>query len=59
MFGRFDAGQVKTPSLRGDQSEAQAGRGLDYAILYFPEVAYERSGLDLFARQVAPHLAGK
>ncbi len=31
--------------------------GCDYAILYFPEAAYDRSGIDLFAREVIPALS--
>ena len=34
------------------------GQGMDYAITYFPEAAYDRSGLELFAREVVPALAG-
>ena len=32
-------------------------RGLAYAIHYFPEAAYDRSGMDLFAQKVIPALA--
>jgi alkanesulfonate monooxygenase SsuD/methylene tetrahydromethanopterin reductase-like flavin-dependent oxidoreductase (luciferase family) len=31
--------------------------GMSYAILYFPEIAYDRSGAELFNRQVAAELA--
>lgn len=31
---------------------------MTYAIGYFPEVAYDRSGLDLFREKVIPALAG-
>ncbi|MBR7827306.1 LLM class F420-dependent oxidoreductase [Actinospica sp. MGRD01-02] len=31
--------------------------GMSYAILYFPEIAYDRSGVELFNRQVAAELA--
>ncbi|GIU92032.1 MAG: LLM class F420-dependent oxidoreductase [Acidimicrobiia bacterium] len=31
--------------------------GVAYAICYFPEVAYDRSGLELFGRQVVPALS--
>ncbi|WP_068398507.1 TIGR03560 family F420-dependent LLM class oxidoreductase [Kribbia dieselivorans] len=31
--------------------------GLRYAILYFPEAAFDRSGIELFERHVAPELA--
>lgn len=33
-----------------------AGLGLGYAILYFPEAAYDRSGMEMFASEVIPHL---
>ncbi|NNC75950.1 MAG: LLM class F420-dependent oxidoreductase, partial [Acidimicrobiia bacterium] len=31
--------------------------GMGYAIVYFAEAAYDTSGLELFAREVAPALA--
>jgi alkanesulfonate monooxygenase SsuD/methylene tetrahydromethanopterin reductase-like flavin-dependent oxidoreductase (luciferase family) len=31
--------------------------GCEYAILYFPEAAYDRSGIELFEREVIPALA--
>jgi alkanesulfonate monooxygenase SsuD/methylene tetrahydromethanopterin reductase-like flavin-dependent oxidoreductase (luciferase family) len=31
--------------------------GMTYAITYFPEAAYDKSGIELFSRQVAPELA--
>ena len=49
---------VGTPERIAERLAGMAGLGLKYAILYFPEVAYDRSGLDLFAREVAPALAG-
>jgi alkanesulfonate monooxygenase SsuD/methylene tetrahydromethanopterin reductase-like flavin-dependent oxidoreductase (luciferase family) len=30
--------------------------GCEYAILYFPEAAYDRSGIELFEREVIPAL---
>ena len=30
--------------------------GCDYAILYFPEAAYDRSGIELFEHEVIPAL---
>jgi F420-dependent oxidoreductase-like protein len=33
------------------------GLGLGYAICYFPEAAYDRSGIDLFAKEVVPALS--
>ncbi len=32
-------------------------RGPAYAIHYFPEAAYDRSGIELFEREVIPTLA--
>ncbi|MEJ1087830.1 hypothetical protein WDU99_05820 [Microbacterium sp. Mu-80] len=32
-------------------------RGLGYAINYFPEAAYDRSGIELFQREVIPALS--
>lgn len=33
------------------------GLGCEYVICYFPEAAYDRSGIELFAREVIPALA--
>lgn len=35
----------------------RAEHGLGYAIHYFPEAAYDRSGIELFEREVIPALA--
>ena len=35
----------------------RAAHGLGYAIHYFPEAAYDRSGIELFEREVIPALA--
>ena len=32
---------------------------MTYAICYFPEIAYDRSGFSLFAEKVVPELAGR
>ena len=32
--------------------------GMTYGIFYFPEAAYDRSGIELFEREVIPALAG-
>ena len=32
--------------------------GCEYVICYFPEAAYDRSGIELFEREVIPALAG-
>ena len=39
-----------------EKLRAAAGRGLGYAIHYFPEAAYDRSGIELFEREVIPAL---
>jgi F420-dependent oxidoreductase-like protein len=52
-----DGPMVGTPEQIAERL-AQMGRlGMPYAILNFAEVAYDRSGLDLFVREVAPQLA--
>ncbi len=33
-------------------------RGMTYAITYFAEAAYDRSGIELFEQTVAPELRG-
>jgi hypothetical protein len=33
------------------------GLGCEYAILYFPEAAHDRSGIELFEREVIPALS--
>lgn len=46
-----------TPEQIVELLAARRDLGLGYAIHYFPEAAYDRSGLDLFAREVIPALA--
>ena len=48
---------VGTPEQVAERLRGLQDLGLAYAIGYFPEVAYDRSGLDLFAEQVIPALA--
>lgn len=48
---------VGTPGQIAERLTGMATLGLKYAILYFPEIAHDRSGLDLFGREVAPALA--
>ena len=43
-----------TPGQIIEKLEAWQGAGMTYAILFFPEVAYDRSGIELFAREVIP-----
>lgn len=60
---RYLAGFHSDESLVGTVAEVVAkledrrDRGLGYAIHYFPEVAYDRSGLELFESEVIPALA--
>lgn len=49
-------GLVGTPEQIVEQLETWKAAGLGYAILYFSEVAYDTSGLELFARDVMPAL---
>ncbi|UJP10006.1 LLM class F420-dependent oxidoreductase [Microbacterium sp. KUDC0406] len=47
---------VGTPEQIVERLRDMASRGLDYAIHYFPEAAYDRSGIELFEREVIPAL---
>ena len=46
-----------TPEQVAERLAERARHGLGYAIHYFPEAAYDRSGLELFEREVIPALA--
>jgi alkanesulfonate monooxygenase SsuD/methylene tetrahydromethanopterin reductase-like flavin-dependent oxidoreductase (luciferase family) len=46
-----------TPEQLIEQFEPWRGVGMDYAIIYFPDAAYDTAGLDLFASEVIPALA--
>ena len=48
---------VGTPEQLTERLTGMAERGLGYAILNFPEAAYDRSGIELFTCAVAPELA--
>ena len=48
---------VGTPEQVIERLTAMKERGLAYAIHYFPEAAYDRSGIELFEREVMPALA--
>ncbi|ROS28630.1 F420-dependent oxidoreductase-like protein [Rathayibacter sp. PhB127] len=52
-----DALAVGTPAQIVDRLGDMRERGMDYAITYFPDAAYDRSGLELFERDVVPHLS--
>jgi F420-dependent oxidoreductase-like protein len=46
-----------TPEQIVEKLTEADGMGMTYAILYFSEVAYDRSGVDLFVQKVVPALA--
>ena len=43
-----------TPEQLAEKLRPWARAGLGYAIVYFPDAAYDDAGLELFAREVAP-----
>lgn len=45
-----------TPEQIVERLRERAAHGLGYAIHYFPEAAYDTSGITLFEREVIPHL---
>ncbi|PJJ65207.1 LLM class F420-dependent oxidoreductase [Compostimonas suwonensis] len=47
---------VGTPEQIVERLSAMKERGLGYGIFYFPEAAYDRSGIELFEREVIPAL---
>jgi F420-dependent oxidoreductase-like protein len=49
---------VGTPEQVVEKLQMMQGLGMTYAITYFSEAAYDRSGLELFTREVIPALAG-
>jgi F420-dependent oxidoreductase-like protein len=53
----LDSPAVGTPEQVVERLTAFADAGVGYGIHYFPEAAYDRSGLDLFERKVIPALA--
>jgi F420-dependent oxidoreductase-like protein len=48
---------VGTPEQLVERLTELASLGMSYAILNFAEIAYDRSGLELFVKEVAPALA--
>ena len=52
-FDRFSG----TPEQIVEKLRPWADAGLEYTIVYFPDPAYDRSGLELFAREVIPAFA--
>ncbi|WP_022892572.1 LLM class F420-dependent oxidoreductase [Agromyces subbeticus] len=53
---RGPSGAVGTPSQVAAKLAERRELGLGYSIHYFPEAAYDRSGLELFAAEVIPAL---
>jgi F420-dependent oxidoreductase-like protein len=49
---------VGTPEQIVERLTAAEARGMTYAIAYFLDAAYDRTSIDLFAREVIPALAG-
>ncbi|GAA1398547.1 LLM class F420-dependent oxidoreductase [Pseudonocardia kongjuensis] len=47
-----------TPEQIVEKLSALQDKGMSYAICYFPEAAYDRSGIELFEREVVPALTG-
>ncbi|MGV9712456.1 LLM class F420-dependent oxidoreductase [Gordonia sp. NPDC003424] len=47
---------VGTPTQVIENLTTLAAAGMSYGIFYFPDIAHDRSGLDLFAREVMPAL---
>ncbi len=48
---------VGTPEQVVERLSRMQELGMTYGIFYFPEAAYDRSGIELFEREVAPALA--
>jgi F420-dependent oxidoreductase-like protein len=46
-----------TPEQIVERLTRMRNLGCEYAILYFPEAAYDRSGIELFAREIIPALS--
>ena len=54
---RDGTGLAGTPEQIVEQLQTMQALGMTYAITYFPEAAYDTSGLELFEREVVPALA--
>ncbi len=48
---------VGTPEQIVENLTALKKQGLEYAIFYFPEAAYDTTGIELLEKEVLPHLA--
>lgn len=52
-----DKPAVGTPEQIVENLRQMEGRGMSYGIFYFPEAAYDSSGIELFEREVIPKLS--
>ena len=52
----FGSGDCVEPEQIVDKLSALQAVGMSYGIFYFPEAAYDRSGIELFEREVVPAL---
>jgi F420-dependent oxidoreductase-like protein len=55
--GMYRNSAFGTPEQLVEQFRGMRDAGMTYAICYFPDIAYDRSGLELFEREVIPALA--
>lgn len=56
-YGNFaNSRLVGTPERIAQVLNEVHAMGVGYVILYFPQIAYDKSGLDLFIKQVVPEL---
>ena len=56
MSGYLDLAGVGTPEQIVEKLSALKAAGMSYAITYFPEAAYDTSGIELFEKEVIPAL---
>jgi alkanesulfonate monooxygenase SsuD/methylene tetrahydromethanopterin reductase-like flavin-dependent oxidoreductase (luciferase family) len=57
-LGHFTGGLVGTPEQIVERLTKAAQAGVGYVIAYFADAAYDRTSMDLFAREVIPALQG-
>ena len=55
--GYADGLMTGTPEQLAEKLSGLKKLGMDYAITFFPEAAYDHSGIELFAEKVVPELA--
>lgn len=55
--GYVDGMMTGTPEQLAEKLSGLKKQGMDYAITFFPEAAYDHSGIELFAEKVVPELA--